>query len=223
MKTLSPTLKSAILRLAREDRDFREALASELRVGGPLTIPRKLYLPSEVRDTDPIVPPGTDLEIWKYESNGVPYGIAFAGKANKPLFHFRFRSEEARERQIEKAIRDRKGILDRKQERKDEKKNFQHGLKEGDILYSSWGYDQTNVDFYQVVSTVGKAIVMREIASKSAGGDRVVAAPDRFIGPPIRKIPQGDRNHVYVRINSFSSAYPWDGKSLYQTGPHGGH
>ena len=26
----------------------------------------------------------------------------------------------------------------------------------GDIVYSSWGYDQTNVDFYEVVGKQGK-------------------------------------------------------------------
>ena len=29
------------------------------------------------------------------------------------------------------------------------------GLKVGDVLRSSWGYDQTNVDYYEVVELVG--------------------------------------------------------------------
>lgn len=34
----------------------------------------------------------------------------------------------------------------------------------GDVFYSSWGYEQTNVDFYQVVSKKGKqTLVFREI------------------------------------------------------------
>lgn len=31
-----------------------------------------------------------------------------------------------------------------------------HELKEGDILDSSWGYEQTNVDFYRVEKILGK-------------------------------------------------------------------
>lgn len=29
-------------------------------------------------------------------------------------------------------------------------------IKEGDIFYSSWGYDQTNIDFYKVKKRIGK-------------------------------------------------------------------
>lgn len=32
-------------------------------------------------------------------------------------------------------------------------------IKEGDIFYSSWGYDQTNIDFYKVIEKVGKGSV----------------------------------------------------------------
>lgn len=37
------------------------------------------------------------------------------------------------------------------------------GVKVGDIFYTSWGYDQTNVDFYQVVKISGLKIQVREI------------------------------------------------------------
>ena len=36
----------------------------------------------------------------------------------------------------------------------------------GDIFYSSWGYDQTNVDFYQVVKTTPKTIALKKIDKK---------------------------------------------------------
>ena len=39
-----------------------------------------------------------------------------------------------------------------------------YGVKVGDIFESSWGYDQTNVDFFQVVKLVGKTSVrVREV------------------------------------------------------------
>ena len=40
---------------------------------------------------------------------------------------------------------------------------IEHSLREGNILYSSWGYDQTNVDFYQVVRITPKKVVLREL------------------------------------------------------------
>lgn len=40
-----------------------------------------------------------------------------------------------------------------------ETKTNKFGVKVGDIFYASWGYDQTNVDFFQVVALVGKTSV----------------------------------------------------------------
>jgi hypothetical protein len=225
VKTNTAPLRAAVLRLAKENVEFREALSAELRVADVGM--RMVYLPKEVRDQKPMVPPGTDLEIWKYEAAGKLYAIAFAGKQGKPLFHNRFRNEAERERTIQEAIDSRKSRAESVQKRKDEKKNFQHGLKEGDILYSSWGYDQTNIDFYQVVSVIAKAVVIREISKKvvrsEQGADYVEAVPGRFIGAPLRKLPQGSAGHLYIKINSHQSAYPWDGKAKYQTAMGWGH
>lgn len=45
------------------------------------------------------------------------------------------------------------------------------GVHVGDIYYTSWGYDQTNVDFYQVVTLKGKhTAVLRPIAPDYLGG-----------------------------------------------------
>ena len=41
------------------------------------------------------------------------------------------------------------------------------GVHLGDIFYSSWGYDQTNIDFYQVVALKGKhTLVLRQNEEK---------------------------------------------------------
>lgn len=94
-----------------------------------------------------------------------------------------------------------------------------HPLKVGDILYSSWGYDQTNIDFYQVTRVVGAHTVeLRKIAGKDAGGgngyDRgnCVASPGQFIGEPFQK----RANHEgTIAIASYANAYLWDGKPRY--------
>ena len=38
------------------------------------------------------------------------------------------------------------------------------GIEVGDIYSSSWGYDQTNVEFYEVVAVTPATIKIREIA-----------------------------------------------------------
>ena len=39
-----------------------------------------------------------------------------------------------------------------------------HGVKVGDLFYTSWGYEQTNVNFFQVIALVGSSSVrVREV------------------------------------------------------------
>lgn len=222
----STQLKSASEALV-EGKPSRVWLASALRVLADrvsLTIPRPFHLPPEVRGKDPLVPEGTDLAIWTWETGDKVYGIAFQGKSNKPLWHHRFRDENQRQKLIDDTIRSRKLSLEGKQRRQQERKEFQHSLKKGDILYSSWGYDQTNIDFYEVTDVKGKQVVLREISTKVVGEsgnyEDVVPVPGKYIGPPIRKTPKEGNS---VSISSFQHASPWNGKPKSRTGPYGGH
>ena len=60
--------------------------------------------------------------------------------------------------EIEKALNG----LDATKTTKPEQNN--HSLKVGDILSSSWGYDQTNNDFYQVVKTSKSCVWLIEVS-----------------------------------------------------------
>ena len=228
------TLQSRVSALAAEVPSLRVHLvpllreaAAEREARGRFTIPRSGYLPMAVRGQDPIVPKDTDLAIWTWEEGDKLYGIAFQGKAQKPLWNYRFRDEAQRVRQIKETIADRKLSLEAKRKRMEERRNQQHGLTEGDILYSSWGYDQTNVDFYQVTKVMGKQVIIREVASKvvkdSGPQVYVAAVPNKFVGAPMRKTPQGNGRDVSIKINSFAYAHPWDGKPKYETGGGWGH
>jgi len=64
-------------------------------------------------------------------------------------------------------------------------------VKVGDIFVNSWGYDQTNIDYFQVTRKTNKTIYIREISSevKETGfmcGDST-AKKDCFKGEEIRK------------------------------------
>ena len=56
-----------------------------------------------------------------------------------------------------------------KQERKEENAAAKASdfYKLGDVIVNSWGYDQTNIEFYQVVKIMNKTIEIREIAQMS--------------------------------------------------------
>jgi len=97
--------------------------------------------------------------------------------------------------------------------------------KVDDILSCSWGYDQTNVDFYQVVGLTPKSIKIRKIdqytVSSETGTDLVAPVPNAFTSDKVmtKLVDKYDS----VKISSYSSAYKWDGKPQYQTAVGYGH
>jgi hypothetical protein len=100
----------------------------------------------------------------------------------------------------------------------------------GDILVSSWGYDQTNVDYYQVIATSGSMATIREIQGQivqsDRGSDRVSAVKDAFTSEPRRVRVQKSYGGTYcVKVDAHSDrhARPWDGTPQYQTGAGYGH
>ena len=68
---------------------------------------------------------------------------------------------------------DRKTILVKEQPLQEESKeeNFSHGLKVGDVLVCSWGYDQTNIDFFLIVAATEKTIRIKECSMKETLSD----------------------------------------------------
>lgn len=100
-------------------------------------------------------------------------------------------------------------------------------VKVGDIFASSWGYDQTNVDFYQVVKTTAKTLTLRQIEQKVVSGqgspsEKVVPRPNKFL---LNKKPMNRRMSKYggVKIHDSANAYPWNGNPMHQTGAGYGH
>jgi hypothetical protein len=57
-----------------------------------------------------------------------------------------------------------------KEQKKEARAKFQNPYKVGDILHHSWGYDQTNCDFYQVIGVKPASVVLRKIGAKTVPG-----------------------------------------------------
>ena len=171
---------------------------------------------------------GTNLEIVTWDSDGIQYGMAFDGKSSKPLWRYRFRNEYERERRIAVTIEDAKDRMIRKnqrvEQRRTERSQFQHSLKMGDILVTSWGYDQTNIDYFQVTAVGEKSVKIRELNKKLVGqsgqDDVVMPATNSFKGPEMLKIV-GLNNSV--KVYSFAWAHLWDGKPDEETNSAYGH
>lgn len=82
----------------------------------------------------------------------------------------------------------------------------------GDILQGSWGYDQTNQEFYQVIAINGKRVTIREVATASHAlawaTERLYPAKDQFIGEPLVKMVS---RYGTLKLYDFCSLRKWNG------------
>lgn len=88
-----------------------------------------------------------------------------------------------------------------------------HGLPVGTVLVSSWGYDQTNIDFYEVTKATVKTVMLRPISISKENGESwgtYTATPKRgeFTGDAFRVKVQDPHAQPWVKINSFAMARP---------------
>ena len=94
-------------------------------------------------------------------------------------------------------------------------------MKEDTILVNRWGYEQTNVDFYQVIKVTEKTVVIRQIAAEKVKEEnligRVRPIKDNFIGEPMRRKIINAFGYTFVSLNSYSSASIWDEKDVVYT------
>lgn len=104
--------------------------------------------------------------------------------------------------------------------------------KVGDIFLMSWGYDQTNVNFFQVTRTTPKGIYVREIGTKSDGGEGFMCRNVKAVKNSFLNQSQwcggfdGKNSETFHRLKpdgkSFSIkgryyAYLWHGEHTYES------
>lgn len=173
----------------------------------------------------------SNYEFECYELEGKPILKVFNNNARNEwkrlVEHIRFATDENRTKYIEKYIANIKAHEEAKAERKEARKITVNPAKVGDILVSSWGYDQTNIDYYQVTEVVSRTMVkIREIGySKQDGtswGSYVVApAKNCFRGEAMKKkvkknIYKGGGAYL-ITIASYADAWLWDGSDSIMT------
>lgn len=105
----------------------------------------------------------------------------------------------------------------------------------GSVLYSSWGYDQTNVDFYQVVRVSASSVWVVPMSQKITEANSFMSeyvVPNEPIferevwadGPVREKVvkevkPEMYRwnKYGYAKVGYNQAASVWDGKPKYQS------
>jgi hypothetical protein len=131
-------------------------------------------------------------------------------------FHYRYssfeRMTEALERFIKSHLKAIESRAQRKLDMKAQKEERANAVKVGDLFVDSWGFEQTQVDLYQVVAKPSpKTVVVRPIACETVEGSEgnmsrmVRAVPNAFIGEEIKKRLD---NYGGFKTYSFSSARP---------------
>lgn len=164
-----------------------------------------------------------------------PDGIwvkAWKGNARVPVWNYTFSSQaraEAAAKELVETVRRsearRAQELAERKAKRDALKASDHWMV-GDVVYTSWGYDQTNVEYYQVTSIKAKSVMVRQISVNSSdrgqpGGGKVAPRRYEFVGPEIFcPIDENGRFSAGPCWNADKPSYrhtchKWTGKAVY--------
>jgi hypothetical protein len=143
--------------------------------------------------------------------------IAFGGRRSKPDIYARYSTLERLVTKLSlhcEALRERQEMVDGIRARR----NAPNKLNVGMILAGSWGYEQTNQEFCEVLDVKGQRVVIQELeqtivetgASSMAG--HTVPVPGRYKGQKKTCVVQ---HGTSVRFNSSCLLSPWDGRPKY--------
>jgi len=114
----------------------------------------------------------------------------------------------------------------------------------GKFFVSSWGYDQTNIDFYKVVGATAKRVRLQKWSARRDGHQRLIPGEgpyttrhrpyDYETGMPdgdevvtvaeirVKKFDSGYQGRPWINLTSYSGAGLWDGAPASDTYTYGG-
>lgn len=141
--------------------------------------------------------PAVGLHFFNYtDSKGRFISQMFQGKSAKSV-GYAFRTEDSRFKWIAQQVESAEYRIEAnaryKAEAAEKKAEMLATLKVGQILHYSWGYDQTNAEFYQVIERKAKTVVIRQIGRQvrdtSDMTSMVKPARDQFLAKaPMTKL-----------------------------------
>mgnify|MGYP003680694653 CR=1 FL=1 len=113
----------------------------------------------------------------------------------KPKVNYFYHSEERRQQALELFKASHLAKLERRAQRAQERRAAcagGHDLKVGECLYASWGYDQTNIDYYQIVRVSKRSVWFRKIDGRIVKADgqlssTVSPTKDAFLNAALRE------------------------------------
>ena len=184
---------------------------------------REFYIPAK---STKFADKNSSAVAYIFEMAGAPYAKGFRGKAAKPDFYHRFKTEADRTKFVKnwmaKVAQSEKVAADYKAKQKAARQT-PHGWEVGLILQGSWGYEQTNVNFFEVTKVISPTMVeIEQIGSMTSTEDQsgissmaayVVPNPDARTGKKSRhKVVNGS-----IKSPVYGQAYVWKGKGVYSS------
>jgi len=150
------------------------------------------------------------FEAWTFPHKDRFGFVMYLGKSAKPWKYYGYPTEAKRDDGFQRHATGARAIAAEKAKRKaDERAKLDagHGLQIGDVVRSSWGYDQTNIDHYQIVKVIGKRTVeVRKLAEhiEATGDMSGNASPiwGEFVGEVMRRTVDSRGN-----VNMLSASY----------------
>ena len=192
-----------------------------------MAMPREFYIPENAKEIKDV---NTDAVAYVNDwEDGTKYtAMVFAGKRSKYDKYYGFKTAERRDEYVKQYFKDIAASYESKKKYAEKKKAMaaenQDKYEVGEILYSSWGYDQTNIDFYQIVKKTKSMITIQGIGkeyldTKYESEELVKPVKNAFVGKEMKK-----RVGAYgVSLNTYANASLWDGKPKYETAFGWGH
>lgn len=140
-----------------------------------------------------------------------------------PVLNVRFSNEDQRDQYLVRWMASMEKKAEAKALKAEAKKKFMDAINEdhpfpvGTVLFESWGYSMTIVDFYQVTAVKGKQVTVRQISGTVIDGDgqsgRKIPVQGSFIGDPFKKL-------VQVSVTSGNAEFK---PTYYTAGLHGSY
>ena len=182
--------------------------------------------------TEVIVIPELGLEVYQSITNKT--AIGFVGKGKNNNFHYRYTSVERMETAINEWVQRQKDFAERKAAEKANKKklndeiNAKDHFKVGDFIVNTWGWEQTNVDFYIVTDVKDKTIEIKEVYGSRVEGSDYSHGMACEVVPTPRLIEDGKSYKLRVKSGyqgsvalsnpkSFYYMHKWSGKPEYNS------
>lgn len=167
-----------------------------------------------------VIPPGAgrianksgSAVVYAYTRGSKLCALGFTGKARNQSFRYSFGSQAKRAAYVAEFLRNADAAAARRAATAVERKTVlakPTTLVLGDVLSCSWGYDQTNVEYFEITKICGaRTIEIRKIKAlrEDTGFMTGLCVPTKgdYVSEPMRKKVSANET---VRIYSFASAY----------------